>query len=82
MQFREYNVVRVIAPIPANRIDRNAGEAREPQVGDIGTILIVHSIQPGQESAFIVESVGADGHTLWMADILASELEQVSAGGT
>ena len=76
MRFREYDVVRVIAPIPDARIHGNAGEGVQPRVGDIGAILIVHTVKPGEEPGFIVERTGPGGSTLWMADIFASELEQ------
>ena len=81
MRFREYDVVRVIAPIPDARIHGNAGEGVQPQVGDIGAILIIHPVKPDEEAAFIVESTDPGGSTLWMADIFASESEQVPLDG-
>ncbi|WP_242166498.1 hypothetical protein [Lysobacter sp. M15] len=83
MKISEYDVVRVIAEIPADRIDLSASQGR-PQIGDLGAVVLVHTVKPNQEPAFIVECVGSDGHTIWLADILASELERVpsSPGGT
>jgi hypothetical protein len=85
MQFKELDVVRITSPLPEGRVDPAIGDATEPQVGDIGTVVIVHTMQSGQEPAFLVECVGPQGETRWLADILQTELELVSSsysGGT
>ena len=78
MRISEYDVVRVIADIPAGRINRSASQ-RSPRIGDLGAVVLVHTIQLDQEAAFAVECVGPDGHTIWLADIFASELERAPA---
>jgi len=82
MSITEYDVVRVIADIPAERVDRAVSQSH-PQVGDLGAVVLVHSTQPLREAAFAVECVGSDGQTIWLADIFASELERapVKSGG-
>jgi hypothetical protein len=74
---KELDVVRVTSKLPAGRVDPNIGDAAEPQIGDVGTIVLVHTVQMGQEAAFLVECVGENGNTRWLADILQSELELV-----
>ncbi|GAB3358631.1 hypothetical protein GCM10027430_29290 [Lysobacter tyrosinilyticus] len=83
MNISEYDVVRVIAEIPADRVDAGASQGRMPQVGDLGAVVMAHASNPRQEPAFTVECVGPDGHTVWLADIFASELERApfSSGG-
>jgi hypothetical protein len=78
MRISEYDVVRVIADIPENRVDRSTSQ-RLPQIGDLGTIVLAHHVQTSQEAAFVVECVGAHGQTIWLADIFASELERAPA---
>jgi hypothetical protein len=75
--FHEYDVVRVTRLIQPDRYyDGTEGVKRSPRVGDLGTI--VH-IPPATNSWCIVESVGKDGLTIWLADIVADELELVEA---
>ena len=83
MNISEYDVVRVIAEITAGRVDTTASQGRMPQVGDLGAVVMVHASLHQQELAFVVECVGPDGHTVWLADIFASELERAprSSGG-
>ncbi|GAB3358446.1 hypothetical protein GCM10027430_29000 [Lysobacter tyrosinilyticus] len=83
MSISEYDVVRVIAQIPAGRVDTTASQGRMPQIGDLGAVVMVHPSVPHQELAFVVECVGPDGHTVWLADIFASELERApcNSGG-
>jgi len=75
MNISEYDVVRVIAEIPEDRIDRGISK-RPPKIGDVGTVVLAHATQPRREAAFAVECVEPDGHTIWLADIFASELER------
>ena len=78
MQPKEFDVVRITSKVPAGRVDPNIGDAAMPQIGDIGTIVFVHTVQPKQEAAFLVECTGPKGNTRWLADILCSELELAS----
>ena len=80
MSISEYDIVRVVAVIPSGRVDRSVSSDRTPQVGDLGAVVFVLADTTGSEPIFVVESVGSDGHTLWLADILGSELERVSSG--
>ena len=85
MQPKELDVVRVISKLPAGRVDPAIGDDAEPQIGDVGTIVLVHTVQADQEAAFLVECVWKNGNTRWLADILQSELELVHSrcsGGT
>ena len=83
MNISQYDVVRVIAEIPTDRVDTTASEGRMPHVGDLGAVVTVLAPVPHREPAFVVECVGPDGHTVWLADIFASELERApsSSGG-
>lgn len=79
MRISEHDVVRLIADIPEERVDRGASQ-RHPQIGDVGAVVLVHTTQPQQEAAYAVECVGPDGHTIWLADIFASELKLAQVG--
>jgi hypothetical protein len=72
---KELDVMRLTSKLPAGRVDPDIGDAAEPQIGDVGTIVLVHTVRADQEVAFLVECVGKNGNTRWLADILQSELE-------
>jgi len=76
-QIREYDVVRVIRLRTKNRtISGSAGVTRPPRVGDIATV--VHEYIPENPTApVIVENVGEDGMTIWIADFERDEIELV-----
>jgi hypothetical protein len=78
MRISAFDVVRVIGNIPDARIDHDSSQ-RSPRIGDLGAVVLVHAVQPGREAAFAVECVSSEGHTIWLADILASELERAPA---
>ena len=69
---REYSIVRVIK---LNKSDRNfdgtGGVKRPPQIGDTGTV--VHMADGG----CIVECTDRDGMTVWLADFLNEEIEEI-----
>ncbi|MBX9404054.1 DUF4926 domain-containing protein [Lysobacter sp. BMK333-48F3] len=75
-QIRDYDVVRLIADVPPERVDGSVGR-RLPRVGDVGTVVMVHGSRPESEPAFCVEAVDLDGRTAWLAEVFASELEPV-----
>lgn len=75
MPISKYEVVRVIANIPTDRIDHGASK-RPPQIGDLGAVVRAHAAQPGHSATFVVECVDSDGCTIWLADVFASELER------
>ncbi len=75
MKFKEYDVVKVVRLLTdSRRIDGTESIMRQPQVGDVGTIVYVLD-DSGDESKYIVESVNQDGMTVWLADFNHSELE-------
>jgi hypothetical protein len=75
MKFKEYDVVKVVSLLTdSRRIDGTESIMRQPQVGDVGTIVYVLD-DSGDESKYIVESVDQDGMTVWLADFKHSELE-------
>lgn len=79
MTWNLYDVVRLIAAIPSERID--AGQyANDVRVGDLGTIVMVLTA-PDTRAAYEVECVGPDGHTRWLATLFADEIERVSPAG-
>lgn len=82
MTVSEYDVVRVTAQIPSDRVSRDFSGANRPRIGDVGTVVLAHEAKPPLRRCFVVECVGADGATLWLADIFSSELERVSSGVT
>ena len=81
MTFNDYDVVRLKQDIPQVRVTAGAGDARLPVAGDVGTILMVHSVSLGTEPSYIVECVDPSGGTSWMADVFQSELELVESAG-
>jgi hypothetical protein len=47
---------------------------RRPRVGDVGTVVdVLHA--DGSPDRYVVECVGDDGQTEWLADFVADELE-------
>jgi hypothetical protein len=79
-QLREYDVVRVIKLIHADRpFDSSEGVRRPPRVGDVATIC--HEYEPDAATAAVaVEMVDGNGLTLWLADFQRDELELVRRG--
>lgn len=68
-----YDVVQVVRlNEPSRHIDGTEGVCRPPEIGDIGTIVY----EDGSE-LFQVESVNAEGLTVWLAEFHLSELERV-----
>lgn len=47
---------------------------RPPRVGDTGVIVHVFAAD-GEAAGYIVESVDAEGYTVWLADFLPGEVE-------
>ena len=77
MVFNEYDLVRLTKDVPQERVHSSGDDARQPIIGDIGTVLIVHAVRTGEDRAYIVECVDASGGTSWMADVFQSELALV-----
>jgi hypothetical protein len=71
--FAEYDIVKVVNLNDFNRpYSGSKNISRPPQVGNAGTI--VHVLEANK--AFIIEMVGANGSTVWLADFEADELER------
>ena len=75
--LEQYGLVRIRQLLqPAAAYDSWSISQRPPLVGDMGTLLdILHA--PGLPDRYVVESVGADGVTVWLGDFAAEELEPV-----
>ena len=72
--MEEYDLVRVSNLLKSERyVDGSEGVVRQPEVGDEGTVVHVHS--PGR--AYIVECVDSQGLTIWLADFVSAELEEL-----
>ncbi len=72
--MEELDYVRVTALLSPDRdFDGTEGAKRQPRIGDEGTI--VHVYVPGE--SFVVECVDSDGYTVWLADFVAAELEEL-----
>lgn len=80
MHLSEHDVVRVIVEIPEDRVVVYAGHGRMPRTGDVGAVVMVYPVGQDREPAYAIECVDVDGDTLWLADILSSELEPVASG--
>lgn len=71
-----FDAVCVVRLHAANRpFDGTASVMRAPAVGDVATIVHVLGEADGV-SSFVVECVDAAGHTIWLADFVADELER------
>lgn len=82
MKITEHHVVRIVAPVPIERVDGSFGDGRQPTIGDIGVVVHVYPILPAHEAMFIVECVGDDGSARWLADVKVSELVPVDSAST
>lgn len=76
----EYDIVRITAAIPSERVDNDFSGATLPRIGDIATVVMAHAAKRPLERCFIVECVGQDGVTIWLADVFSSEFDWVSSG--
>ena len=73
----QYEVVRVRKILfPEQDYDDWAVNQRKPQVGDTG-ILIEILEAPGLQPRYVVESIGADGMTIFLSDFDAEEIESI-----
>ena len=75
--LREYDIVRVVKLIQADRpYDGTERVRRPPMVGDVARIC--HEYDPEDPIAVVaVEMVDGDGLTVWLADFERTELELV-----
>jgi len=73
--LKELDSVRVVRLLQAERpYDGTQSVMRPPRVGDTGAIVHVYATE-GEAAVYIVESVDADGYTVWLADFRAEEIE-------
>jgi hypothetical protein len=79
INFQEYDIVRVVRLTTPERynVGGNPSIKRQPNIGDIGTIVHAYPIIPGKEKAYIVECLGEEG-TYWVCDFYEHELELVT----
>lgn len=77
VHLREYDIVRVVKLIQADRpYDGTERVRRPPKVGDVATIC--HEYHPKDLTAAVaVEMVNGNGLTVWLADFERTELELV-----
>ncbi|KRA53909.1 hypothetical protein ASD77_04515 [Pseudoxanthomonas sp. Root65] len=80
MTLNMYDIVRVIAPIPSERVDASASRAKDVRVGDMGAIVMALAASEAR-TAYEVECVDPDGHTRWLATLFADEIERVAPVG-
>lgn len=74
-RFEEYDVVRVTRLLtPHRQVDGTEGVMRQPEVGDLGTVVhILHDA--GGNWKYMVECVDRGGMTVWLCDFDHQELE-------
>ena len=76
--LEEYEVVRVAKLLGGERhVDGTEGAVRQPEIGDLGTVL--ERLGPTEDGfeCYIVECVGEGGVTVWLADFSGAELEHL-----
>ena len=77
--LREYDVVRVVRLTPHPReYTSSEGFARDPRIGDVGTIVHDHGDGRDDHAPVCVECSAPSGHCVWLADFERDELEFVA----
>lgn len=79
MRIAEHSLVRLVAPVPAERVNGSFGEGHQPAIGDIGVVVHVYPMLPTHEAMFMVECTADDGGARWLADVKVSELVPVDS---
>ena len=73
--LQAYDVVEVISVPP---LEGWPGlTTRSPRIGDTGTIVNIVPSSVTNEDAYLVECVGEDGNTIWLAFFKADQLRVV-----
>jgi hypothetical protein len=77
--LNELDVVRILSlRVPDRPFEGSPGWARDPRVGDLGTIVHVASTcDEDSLNAYLVECVDKSGMTVWLAEFTEAELELV-----
>ena len=71
--FRLYSRVRVSRLLtPRRAVSGSGAKTRQPEVGDTGTVVEYFGNIDG--ATYLVESVDADGETVWLAEFSRQEL--------
>ena len=79
MPLRELDVVRVVYLAPHPReYTGSEGFAREPRIGDIGTIVHDYGEGRNARAPVCVECSAESGHCIWLADFDRDEIEFLS----
>ena len=65
---------RLIAVVPAERVDVSGGDGSAPRVGDIVELDHGFTFPDGRPGGIVV-CRAPDGHFKWSADVLDSEIE-------
>ncbi len=73
--LHEYDVVEVISVPPVEGWPGLI--TRSPRIGDTGTIVNIVSSSVANENACLVECVGEDGSTIWLAFFKADQLQVI-----
>lgn len=72
MTFEISDTVRVVRlDEPTRYVSGTAAVVRQPEVGDEGAVVQI------ERGVLLVESVDAEGRTVWLADFFPGELELV-----
>ena len=72
-EFQLYTRVRVSRLLtPQRAVSGSGASVRQPQVGDTGTVVEYFGNLEG--ATYLVESVDAEGATVWLAEFSAQEL--------
>lgn len=68
--------VRLIVPLPEERIDRTSGDGSTPKVGDIAFPDQGFTF-PNGSSGGSIYALTTEGRLKWSADVLDSEIESI-----
>jgi hypothetical protein len=71
MEFKQYDVVRIVAFNKPVMVVRDAINGREPHVGDVATIVELYDNPPGYE----LECVEKGGSTAWLRSFAPDKIE-------
>jgi hypothetical protein len=75
-EFRLYTRVRVSRLLtPQRAVSGSGANTRQPEVGDTGTVVEYFGNIDG--ATYLVESMDAEGTTVWLAEFSAEELVAV-----
>lgn len=79
MKIQEFDVVRITAQLPEDRVDPAFGEPRRHASETLAQSSVLTPCRRGRSPVFMVECVSPEGVVRWLADVYQSELELVSS---